>query len=408
VVVVRATQPAAPDAVFFLTGGPGTASSATAGGLAREHSALADTHDFVFVDQRGTGESNPLHCPAASAPGLPPVFSAEDAALCRKVLQTTADLVSYTTADAVSDLDAVRRALGYRRINLHGSSYGTRLAWAYAAAFPEHARTLVLHGPAPPGFVIPLPFAQGLENALGGVVADCLDDEACAARFPGLQADVEAAFERVEAGPARVTIDGQAGMPFTRGELSEAVRYLLYSAMDARRLPLFLTQAAAGDYTPIATASANYRRGLMRILAMGMYLSVTCAEDIPFLSEAEIVSTSQNTKLGDYRVRQQIAACTAWPQGASRLPKPAPLRVPALILVGAYDPATPLEAARRASALLPDSRLVVVPHGAHALAGLGVDECLSRMTTTFIRAGTTAAVEDSCVAQAKRPPFVLH
>ena len=300
-VVVRATRRAAAagrEAVFFMTGGPGSGATASARGLTREHAALAPTHDFVFMDQRGTGQSNPLACAVPAAPGLPPMFSADDAAHCRKALEPSADLRAYTTSDAVADLEAVRRALGYERINLHGSSYGTRLAWSYAATFPERARTLVLHGPVPPGFLIPLPFAKGLETALNGVITDCLADPPCAARFPRLTADVEAAFERLRGGPARVTLDGQTESTFSRGELAEAVRYLLYSATDARRVPLLLTQAAAGDYTPIARASANYRRGLNRTLNMGMYLSVTCAEDIPFLDDAAIAATSQNTKLG--------------------------------------------------------------------------------------------------------------
>ena len=407
-VVVRATQPGNREAVFFMTGGPGSAATVSARGLTWEHAALAATHDFVFVDQRGTGQSNPLQCAPPADPGLPPMFSAESAAACRKELERSADLLAYTTGDAVADLEAVRRALGYGRINLHGSSYGTRPAWAYAAQFPQHARTIVLHGPAPPGFLIPLPFAQGLEIALNGVVADCLDDEACAERFPTLKTDVEVAFERLTSAPARVKVDGSTESAFTRGELSEAVRYLLYSAMDARRLPLLLTQAAAGDYTPIARSSANYRRGLMRSLNMGMYLSVTCAEDIPFLKESDIEATSRNTKLGDYRARQQIAACSAWPRGTSRLGDGAALRVPALIQVGAYDPATPLESARQFAAMLPNGRMVVVPHGAHAFGGMGIDDCLAKMTTTFIAAGNTAAVDDSCVTQARRPPFVLQ
>ena len=407
-VVVRATQPVSREAVFFMTGGPGSAATRSARGLTREHAALAATHDFVFVDQRGTGESNPLRCAAPTAPGLPPMFSAKQAAACRQELEPTADLLAYTTTDAAADLEAVRRALNYGPINLHGSSYGTRLAWAYAARYPEYARTLVLHGPAPPGFLIPLPFAQGLDIALDGVIADCLADAECAARFPRLEADADAAFERLRAGDARVTLDGPPEITFSRGELSEALRYLLYSAVDARRVPLLLSQAGAGDYGPIARWSANYRRALGRDLSEGMYLAVTCAEDIPFLEEPKIEAASRNTRLGDYRARQQMAACSAWPRGTSRFAEPRPLKTPALILAGAYDPATPAAAARQAAALLPDSRVVVVPHGGHALNGLGVDDCVSRMTTTFISAAKPGAIDDSCVAQARRLPFILQ
>ena len=406
--VVRATQPARREAVFFMTGGPGTAATLSARLLAREHAALAGTHDFVFVDQRGTGGSNPLRCASPAGPGLQPMFSAEEAAMCRETLAGTADLLAYTTTDAAADLEAVRRALNYGPIDLHGSSYGTRLAWTYAATFPGQARTLVLHGPAPPGFLIPLPFARGLDLALEGVVNDCLADAECADRFPRLKSDVDAAFDRLRAGDARVTLEGQPETSFSRGELSEAVRYLLYSALDARRVPLLLTQAAAGDYTPIAQWSANYRRALSRDLNEGMYLSVTCAEDIPFLKEPEIESATRDTKLGDYRARQQIAACGAWPRGESGLAEPKALKTPALILVGAYDPATPVESARAAAALLPDSRLVVVPHGAHSLNGLGIEDCISRMTTSFIAQGKPTAVDDTCAGQARRLPFILH
>ena len=406
--VVRATHGAARGAVFFMTGGPGSAATASARGLTREHAALAPTHDFVFVDQRGTGQSNPLSCGASAGPGLPPMFSANGAALCRKALESSTDLNAYTTSDAVADLEAARRALGYERINLHGSSYGTRLAWMYAASFPERARTLVLHGPVPPGFLIPLPFARGLETALSGLVGDCLADAPCAGRFPRLRADVATAFARVRETRARVTLDGEGETEFSRGELAEAVRYMLYSTMDARRVPSLLSQAAAGDYNPIAQASANYRRGLARTLNMGMYLSITCAEDIPFLTEADLAATSSATMLGDYRARQQMAACSAWPRGQSRRFAATALSVPALILVGAYDPATPLDEARRAAALLPKSRLVVVPHGGHAFNGLGIDECVAGLGTTFINAGSPAALDDRCVAQATRPAFILQ
>jgi pimeloyl-ACP methyl ester carboxylesterase len=409
VVVVRAEDASAETAVFFLTGGPGTGATASAGLLTRQLADLSETHDFVFVDQRGTGASNPLPCEADDTGGLRPIFQAGLAARCREVLQKSADLTAYTTTDAVADLEAVRRALGYARIDLHGSSYGTRVAWAYAAQFPSHARTLVLHGPAPPGFIIPLPFGQGLETALAGVVSDCLADAACATRFPRLTQQVAAAFERLQSGPARVTFAGGREGELSHGELAEAVRYLLYSPTDARRVPLLLSQAAGGEYSPIARAAENYRRGLMRTLNMGMYLSVTCAEDIPFITGSAADHAPNGSRLGDYRVRQQLAACSEWPQ------RPAPadrsgtiLRTPALLLVGAYDPATPLEWARRGAALLPESRVVVIPHGAHTFTGLNIDGCLSRMITGFIREGSAATLDDACVAEAKRPPFLLQ
>lgn len=411
VAVIRATTPAPSagrDSIFFFTGGPGSAATASAGLLSRELAPLSDTHDFVFVDQRGTGGSNPLPCVADGADTLTPLFDASVAERCRAVLERSADLGAYTTADAVDDLEAVRRALGYQRINLHASSYGTRVAWEYAAHFPDHARALVLHGPAPPGLIIPLPFAQGLETALEGVITDCLAEPSCAERFPRLREDVRTAFERLRVSAVPVSVDGITAH-LSQGELSEGVRYLLYSPVDARRLPLLLAQAAAGDYAPIARALMNHRRGLARDLTMGMYLSVTCTEDIPFLTGPAIDAASRNSRLGDYRVRQQAAACAVWPRGPAPEKRPGTaLRVPALLQIGEYDPATPLAWGHRAAAMLPEGRLLVVPHGGHAFNGLGVDACLWGITASFLRDGSAASIDSSCVAAARRPPFLLQ
>ena len=50
----------------------------------------------------------------------------------------------YTTQETVADLEAVRAALGYERIALYGTSYGTKLAVAYARAHPDRVERLLL------------------------------------------------------------------------------------------------------------------------------------------------------------------------------------------------------------------------------------------------------------------------
>jgi pimeloyl-ACP methyl ester carboxylesterase len=346
------------------------------------------------------------------------MFDAAATSACRQMLSSQADLRFYTTSHAAHDVEAVRRALGYQRINLHGSSYGTRAAWHYAALFPAHTRSMVLHGPAGPGFHLPIPFARGLDVALEGVMAACAAEAACAARFPALRRDVARAFDRLRTKPARVQIappasEAARGMApvegdFTYGELAEAVRYQLYAVGGARRVPLLLTRAAGGDYTPIAQVSIENRIRLERQLHRGMFMSVTCAEDVPFMSEEVIRAASAGTRLGDYRVRQQIAACREWPTATSSdrgKVLAAPLKVATLVQVGQFDPATPLEWARRAMQLLPNGRLVVVPHGAHGFGGLGLGTCIPDLTMTFIRRGSAKGLDTSCVAAGRRPPF---
>ena len=413
--VARATDDVAGAPVFFFTGGPGTGATEAAAGLSASLAGLRRDRDFVFIDQRGTGRSAPLACEESQGlrRRLMPMFDGAGAAACREALSDSADPRFYATTDASLDVEAVRRALGYPRLDLHGSSYGTRAAWDYAARFPSRARAVLLHGVVPPDFRMPLPYARALDTALDGLIEGCAADADCAARFPQLRADVARAFDRLRAGSAAVSV-GDVGGPLvaarlTRGELAEAVRYRLYSAADAAALPSLLTRAAAGNYAPIANTLVAHRARLGLRTSRGMFLSATCAEDIPFLTEAEIRAATMGTRLGDYRVRQQIEACGAWPRGAALGPhNAAPLAAPALVLNGEFDPATPVSVARRAMSLLPNGRLVIIPHAGHGFVGLGVDACIDRLTTEFLRRGSARGLDASCVAAARRPPFTLR
>jgi pimeloyl-ACP methyl ester carboxylesterase len=84
--------------------------------------------DIIFVDQRGTGNSNRLPCRFIGGSTLQnsfgDLFPIDSVHACREALAPVADVRLYTTPVAMDDLDDVRAALGYGRINLYGSSYG--------------------------------------------------------------------------------------------------------------------------------------------------------------------------------------------------------------------------------------------------------------------------------------------
>src|SRR6185295_258399 len=123
----------------------------------------------------------------------------------------------------------------------------------------------------------------------------------------------------------------------------EAVRYMLYQAGAASRIPLYLHLAAQGNLVPLAESALFYRQQIVATGSNGMYLSVTCAEDLPKIKSGEGERSGKNTFLGDYRLRQQREACALWPRG--EIPKnyaePTRSNVPALILTGQWDPVTP-------------------------------------------------------------------
>ena len=117
VVLPAFSKPARKDAVTYLAGGPGDAATEQAADRSQQLSALNVYRDILLVDQRGTGRSSPHG----------------------------GDVTQYGTRMAMDDLDAVRAALGYRQLDVIGSSYGATAAQVYLKLHPSlgaHAHPL--------------------------------------------------------------------------------------------------------------------------------------------------------------------------------------------------------------------------------------------------------------------------
>ncbi|HEX5708738.1 MAG TPA: alpha/beta fold hydrolase, partial [Pyrinomonadaceae bacterium] len=209
VVVLPATgAERAPDPYFYIPGGPGSSAVEDAPGVAQELTKIRERRDLVFLDQRGTGGSNPLNCPLFDPADIQSYLEAflplEATRRCRTLLEPKADLKLYTTPFAADDMNEVRAALGYERINLYGASYGTRAALVYMRRHPASVRTATLHGVLPTDELITLAYAEDAQRALDGVLGECERDPACRAAFPRVREDARAAFARLRRGPVEV------------------------------------------------------------------------------------------------------------------------------------------------------------------------------------------------------------
>ncbi|MCM3873447.1 MAG: alpha/beta hydrolase, partial [Pyrinomonadaceae bacterium] len=313
----------APDPFVYIPGGPGSSATEDAPYVAPEFAKIREHRDLLFLDQRGTGGSHPLNCNFYNAADLQSYlgyfFPLDDVRKCREQLEQKADLTLYTTPIAMDDLDEVRAALGYERLNLFGGSYGTRASLVYLKRHPQHVRTVTLQGVAPTNEFMPLNFAQHMERALQGILAECAADEKCNRAFPNLRAETKAVLDRLIQGSVEVEVrknsdrggDAASGsspeervkVKLSRDLAVEAVRYMLYNPGGASRAPLVLHQAAEGDFGPLAEAALNYRRNLVGTGSNGLYLSITCAEDLPWIKAGEGERLAANTFLGDYRLR---------------------------------------------------------------------------------------------------------
>jgi len=203
-----------PDPVFMLAGGPGQAATDSYPQVAPAFVDVLKKRGVILVDQRGTGQSNPLACPddkdkddagdTATAPPTGVDAARAMAQRCRDALSPRADLRFYTTTDAIRDLEAVRQAIGAATINLVGISYGTRVAQQYAMRYPHSTRTLVLDSVAPNTLIVGNEFAHNLEQALDLQFGECGKVPACARALGNPRSRLDALMTTLRTSPPLV------------------------------------------------------------------------------------------------------------------------------------------------------------------------------------------------------------
>ena len=401
--------------LFFLLGGPGEAATSIAPLVDQSPFAgLLDTRALVLLDQRGTAGSHLLQCPPPAHPAghFGHVLDPDAVAACRAGLSARADLRLYTTTIAVEDLDALRAALGYDRIVVWGGSYGTRVAMEYLRRHGGHVERVVLDAVSGLDGRMPLYFAYDAQRAFDRVRDDCAAEPDCAKAFPGLARTFDAVFDRLREGPVRVGIragggDGPVEVPFSLGDLGYTIRGMLYDRQRTARLPATLERAArTGDLAPFA--QEYYRRAstLGNDVANGMYLSVVCSEDVPFITDDAALRWTAGTYLGNYLVEDYRRACSLWARGEIPADYHAVVRsdVPVLILSGGRDPSTPPRWGDRAARGLPNGRHIVFPAGGH---GVGDTPCGTGIIREFLSGSHPKQIDASCASgEAERTPFL--
>ena len=406
----------AKDPVFWLHGGPGAAATQTVPAAAKGGflGQLREDRDVVFVDQRGTGNSNPLNCDLGDDPAnlqqfFGELFPADKVRQCREKLSQAANPALYTTPIAMDDLDEVRGALGYDKINLVAASYGTIAALVYLRQHSDHLRAVFLAGVANTDIRQPLPFAAGAQHAMDLLFEDCAADKECRAAFPNLKKEFGEVLARFDHGPVtaklfNITTKQDQAVSITRGNFVERIRLLLYTTTFGRFVPLIIHRAFAGDYLPFETLAVRYNPG--SILARGMYMTVTCSESVPFITPQDIITQTRGTFVGDYRVKVHIAACKEWPRG--KIPRsyidPVKSDIPVLMISGELDASTPPWLGKEALKTLPNGRQIGIRYYGHQVDS----PCIWKVMADFIARGSAEDLDASCTSEIRRPPFATE
>jgi pimeloyl-ACP methyl ester carboxylesterase len=419
VVVLSAfSEKPAPDPLWVIQGGPGQAGTKLADFYGKTFAEVRKTRDIVLFDQRGTGKSNGLKCefidPSASAAEYFVDFlPIERVKECKTKLEQGADLTQYTTSNGMHDVEDLRKALGYEKLNFYGTSYGTAAALVYMHQYPDRVRSVVLKAVAPLNTMrVSVTTAADAQTALDRVFQDCAADEQCNQAFPNLKAEFQTLTDRLRKEPATVEIiDPQtknvSKVQFKMEHLGLTLRALLHAPDSSAKLPLMIHQAASGNLGPLAELSLLVRKQFQNELAFGMFLTVYCSEEIPFVTQEMIRKETANTFHGDYWVSQIAEACKVWPKG--KVPDYTKMKIksnaPVLLISGGLDPVTPPRWGEAAAKTLPNSRHFVIPQGGHSFNRM--IGCVEVVIADFISKGSVDSLDFSCASKITRPAFAL-
>lgn len=351
--------------------------------------------NLLIVDPRGFGASSPLVCEHADL---------GDPATIRSCARERGPRTRLFSSDqAVTDIDAVRAALGVPAVTFYGNSYGTVFGQAYATRFPGRVRAVFLDsvvGSGPDGYLYGLGMEKSTRYALTMPDQVCDPSRACRA-IPGRPLDNWVrVLERLRdepdpAVPPRTllalnnTVDEPA---FGREANAAAAAYLRGDHAPLRRLArewqAFVDAPAGDDYTSPELPAL---------------LSFTCG-DSAHVFDRDATPAERHRRLDEhyatnqpflpYRPAEALADgdyplwCADWPSLRDSPPVPPGARypdVPVLVIGGPLDSTTPPQDGREVAGRFPRGRFVEVPFGTHATA-FGMLGPYSECVRDFMRA----------------------
>jgi pimeloyl-ACP methyl ester carboxylesterase len=405
--VTRAVASSNPErsAVVALAGGPGQAAAPLAADFAQTLAPALTTRDLLVFDQRGTGQSSPLACGAFSSDSV----SSLTALAGRCAAQLGANRRFFTTNDSAQDIESLRVAAGYDKLVIYGVSYGTKVALAYAAAYPQRVERLVLDSVVTPEG--PDPLQRSTFAAMKRVLGELCSRSAC----NGITTSASGDLRRVVRQLARRDLSGNYATPSGRIRSGTFDRDALLGVLVAgdlnptlrAELPAALNSATRGDRWPLTrlvarlaglTASQAPEEGVNTAL----YAATTCEEiAFPWSRDADartrvaqlraaLNGISSSSFLPFDRATAEASTllqlCEGWPT-----PSPAPAvngNLPAaatLILNGNADLRTPLEDARAVGGRISGSQTVGVPYTGHSVLGseFSEEDCAKRAVRQF-------------------------
>jgi pimeloyl-ACP methyl ester carboxylesterase len=372
--------------IFAQEGGPGYSSTGTANAYTKLFGKLLRRRDLVLVDMRGTGLSGPLDCTDLQQ-GVGPEFIT----LSQCARELGKRFISYRTSAGADDMDAVRDALGLRRITLYGDSYGTFFGQSYAYRHGERLKALVLDSAYPAKGESPW-YGSLIRTGNRALELACRRSPRCSGdagkRLRRLVAYLRSTGRTVE---SLMTAFGRAGTPET------------YVALDRAG-----AQLRRGNQKPWRRLTRPYKptSGEAREYSRGEELAVSC-NDYPMIwdkaaseperrRQLERAIRAHRENFGPFTPREVALSasfsyldCLTWPAPSAVYEPPIspgdePTKAPVLVVSGEMDNLTTPQEGRWTARLFPRSRQYIARNAGHVDSLYFHDGAAARQIRRFL------------------------
>ncbi len=336
------SEPAEP--IFYLGGGPGQTN------MKFEPPAdLLANHDFVMIGYRGADGSVILDCPEVSRAikgvgndllGLSSLQNLDTAFMqcADRLMAEGIDLDAYTMIDVIRDLEAVRMALGYNRINLLSQSYGTRIAQIYAYQHPDIINRSAMIGVNPPGCFVWEP--DTIDHQIKYYARLWEQDPRCKIESSDLEKTMENVLGNMP--------EHWLFFPIDKGKVKLITFALLYHRNTAAQVFDTYVAAEKGDASGLALMTLAYNFMFPSMIIWGDLASKAYSADFDPVRDYMTEMDPPNSILGS-PFSKMLMSLGSWPTAAipDEFRKARQTDVTTLLVNGSIDFSTPAGNATR-------------------------------------------------------------
>jgi pimeloyl-ACP methyl ester carboxylesterase len=411
----RASEPN-PDPLVMAQGGPGGSTIETyAETLLSKRNFISD-RDIILFDQRGTKYSTPnLYCSEFDILLADTVerqlsdeeeerLSMEALQACKtRLVGDMIDLKSFNSLENAADIEDLRIALGYERLNLYGVSYGTLLALHYMQMYPQSLRSVILDGIVPPQTNFILNSARTMDVVITKLIKTCKEAPDCDRAYPELEQVFFKLIDDLNQNPIYVTLtDKETNRTYSKAVIDgdtfmEGVFQMLYVGSIIPALPRMIYDARDGHYEFFQRIFSILL--FDRSMSIGMYYSVVCTEEANFTPNDQDLAGIRSQIAGN-EVREPkfiLDSCKIWDVKSlgSTIDQSIQSDVPTLLLSGGFDPITPPAYADTVAKTLSHNYSFVFPAGGHGQALEG--DCQNTIIQVFLEKPAEKP-DASCIA----------